>query len=116
MVYYGHVLVTNSFEFDREIKELAKRNADICVRLVVSSDSTQTAYMKLTELSTMIGIDPPEMSEMVSIDGAVQRMITEHWWRRVLRILFAREIEAKAIVENKVNRFCSIYISNKGSR
>jgi len=110
----GHNLVTCPDSFNRNIKRLAEQNTHLCIRLVGSCESRLIAFGKLSDLCQMIGINPPELSESISVNGAVQRMISEHWWRRALRKLFARELEAKAIIDNGVNLFKSIYVSDIG--
>ncbi|RLL52177.1 replication endonuclease [Mariprofundus sp. EBB-1] len=93
---------------------MAEKNANLCFRLIGSSTSSLIAFGRLSDLCQMLGIHAPDLSDSISVNGAVQRMISEHWWRRALRKLFAREIEAKAIVENRVNLFKSIYVSDEG--
>jgi len=115
---FGHNLVTYPFElfpcdFEIEVKKLAKRNADLCHRINISCDSYLSAYLKLSSFSADIGIKAPEISETISIHGAIARMATAHWWRRALRNLFTRKIEAKALIENRVNLHRSIYVSDE---
>ncbi len=111
---FGQNLVTHPELFGNEISRLAELNVNLCLRLIGSSTSRLTALGKISGICRMIGVNAPELSETVSVDGAIQRLISEHWWRRCLRKVFAREIEAKAILENRVNLFKSIYVSKDG--
>ncbi|MDX8396840.1 MAG: replication endonuclease [Mariprofundaceae bacterium] len=110
----GHNLVILPVSFEFEINTLAKENVNLFMRLNVPQLSIERVYMDMVDMCENIRIKAPELSEMVTANGAVSRMLSEHWWRRALRNLFTLEIESKAIVENRVNYYSSIYVSNRG--
>jgi len=67
----------------------------------------------MVKICDCVRVQAPELSETISLEGAVKRMMNKHWWRRMLRSLFIRDIEAAEISKNKVNKFCCIYLSDK---
>ncbi|HKJ82929.1 MAG TPA: replication endonuclease [Mariprofundaceae bacterium] len=86
----------------------------LCIRVAGAADSKFAAFGKLSDFCQMIGVDMPELSESVSVEGAVQRLVSEHWWRRVLRRKFMYELESQAIIESRVSLYKSIYVSSEG--
>jgi len=101
-----------SCDFSKEIDKHARKYANRCHNMV--SNSYREAYQKVAVVCTDMGVKPPEINDKVSLLGAITRTTTEHWWRRNLRSMLARELESREIKDNHVNRFKSIYVSKMG--
>jgi len=106
-------LTTSSNNFEQRVNNLARTNVDMCYRALAPYSDPQVSYLKMVGICNCVRVQPPKLSETISVEGAVKRMLNKHWWRRKLRRLFIREIEATEIFNNRVNKHCCIYLSDK---
>jgi hypothetical protein len=115
----GHNMVTYPFDlfhcdFSKEIEKHARRYSERCHAVNMVSNSAFAAYQKILCICAEVGVKAPEVNGFISLNGAVARTTEKRWWRRALRTLLAREIEAKEVKDNNVNRFRNIYVSQTG--
>jgi len=100
-------------QFDSQVDSMAKKGFRMCMRYINSDLNLETTYSAMISVCYYVGIEPPRLSDTVSIGGAIKRLTNEFWWKRKLRKFLIQEIEAKEISSNKVNKHCCIYLSDK---
>ncbi|GMQ76553.1 MAG: replication endonuclease [Gammaproteobacteria bacterium] len=90
---------------DADIRSLADQKAARC-RYLAHPPSRQS----MEEICRRAGVKPP--SDHVSDIGAMSRMCCRIWWRRQLRKLHARRVEAGEIRVGMVHRLRGLYVSD----
>ena len=91
----------------------AERHAAQCRAIKGRCSFVQSALAKVTSYAGLIGVTAPVPTERISITGAVNRLCDAHWWRRMLRTLYAAGVESAAIRLGLVHSHAGIYASNE---
>lgn len=87
----------------------ASNEAKACTRIAARASTEESALKSLVRYVEPYGIELPEAK---TLRGMISRFKCERWWRRKLRSLHGREVEATAISLNMVNKRNQIYVSD----
>lgn len=124
---------------DDQLLAYAKARADECFRLRYMYSNPRDALRHLCKLAyERYGVWPPlqqrkgndtdtvtlsvrdnvtgtpvNVTVSVSIPGVLNRLCSEHWWRRTLRNIHVRNVEQEAISLGLVHRFAGLYVSDE---
>lgn len=90
---------------EEEIRALAKRWSDLCVRM------TKLEHMQ--DFARSLGIDPPEVKRSVTRVGAARRLACPRWWRRQIRKTYLRRAETHLRARGFVHRRRQVYASDR---
>ena len=99
---------------DADVRDIANRQARDMFALACSVPVSDTVTVRtmLAKAVGRAGIRPPE-GDTVTDAGAIARMTDAHWWRRQLRRVHGRELEAAAIGFGIVHRGGQPYASDQ---
>lgn len=99
---------------DADVRAIAARQAADMFALACSVPVSDTVTVRrmLSRAVMRAGIRPPEGSTITDA-GAVARMTNAQWWRRQLRRVHGRELEAAAIGFGFVHRGAQCYASDQ---
>jgi len=96
---------------DSEICARADEQADRCAQLAQVFNQAEALRAAMERTARNQGIEPPPA---VTTDaGAMTRLTDPLWWRRALRKLHAKNVEAAAIRMGLVNKARDIYVSDE---
>lgn len=107
---------------DAEIIEIARARAKDVMSLSALCVGVEQLREKAGEYCQRWGIDPPAPLTVSKHTGEIQgvrdrpaiaRMTCEQWWRRKLRVVHGRMLEAEAVRLGFVHRKADIYCSNE---
>lgn len=95
------------------IQSKAGRCAAICRHIAKSSRSITEAFSRCCVFAESEAVTPPVLkSNIVTVEGAVNRMCCRLWWRRALRTTFARSAENRMRELGLVSNHAGIYASD----
>lgn len=97
---------------DQDIIDRAQYLADQCVNLAAVFHEAETLRAAMERKAIANGVTPPEAKGMTDA-GAIARMSDERWWRRQLRKMHAKTVEASAIKLGYVNKARDVYVSGE---
>lgn len=97
---------------DDEICEFARGRANQCLRTYGMFRDKAEAFKQLVKVTLRYGITLPS-TRNVTKNGLIQRCLNEHFWRRGLRKVIARNVEAAAINIGLVSRVAGLYVSDE---
>ena len=100
-------------QFEFHVNQMAKELSRICMLFIKPSSNLQETYLSMSNVCFNAGVQPPKISDTISLKGAINRLTNERWWKVRLRSFFMQEVEKEEIRNNKVNRYCCIYLSDK---
>ena len=92
-----------------EIRDAAKRAADTAWRTITQHHDEDNARRALFELAERYKIEPPHRDDFAKI---INRMTSQHWWRRKLRRQF-QKAEAALIRMGFVHKHAAAYLSDE---
>ena len=101
--------------FNNAVKESAAACAGLCRQKnkVMSSDPLTQRFEEISEFTMEHGIEPPKISDTVSIKGAIERMCSERWWRPAIRKKWLRIYDQAQREEGLVSNAGSLYVSDR---
>jgi hypothetical protein len=94
---------------DDAIRAQARGAARACVRIASTRHDSESRLPALIDYAHGRAISPPQAP---SVNGSIARFQCERWWRRQLRALYGRSVEAVALLMNVVNKRRDIYSSD----
>jgi hypothetical protein len=97
---------------DEDLRAFAKLRAEKCRLTAARAHDVQTAYLALVPVAEDFGVTPPTLHGKVTLTGAVNRLSDELWWRRALRKMLARTLEAEEIKLGMVHSHAARYASD----
>lgn len=97
---------------DASICDAATAQADRCSSRASIFHTVPALRAAMERICDGQGITPPPAK--TKDQSAIARMSCPLWWRRKLRSLHGRKVEAAAIHLGLVNRFQDLYVSNEG--
>ena len=97
---------------DEDLCRLAKLKAEKCA-LMAAKHPVDEAYLILSKVANDYSLQPPGLSEKVTLAGAVNRLCDDRWWRTELRRTIGRNIEQVAIELGFVHKRAGIYVSDE---
>lgn len=95
-----------------ELRAFAKARASQCERIAPTLPA-EAAYARLSQLALSFEIPPPEIKDKTTAAGAVKRLCDELWWRKRVRKIYGRKLEAVAIQAGLVRKQAGIYASDE---
>jgi hypothetical protein len=100
--------------FDEDMLESRARvAAKFCAGLRASYPA-RISLQLASDHAALLGITPPKPSPRASIEGCLNRLCAEGWWRRVLRRTYARKAEEAIRARGLVSRTDALYVSHVG--
>lgn len=97
---------------DDSICSFAKARAAECFRVASLFKDKDIALTYMLKVAQRYDIDAPT-GRNVTQQGQRIRLLNEHWWRRNLRRVTARNVEAAAINIGLVSRVAGLYVSDE---
>lgn len=97
---------------DQDIIDRAQFLAEQCINLAALYHEQPTLREAMARKATANGIAAPE-GKKITDAGAIARMSDEKWWRRQLRKMHAKTVEASAIKLGYVNKARDVYVSGE---
>ena len=97
---------------DDALKLFAKRRSKEALRFK-SLNNAEASYKSLCLFVLAHDIEPLEVGKQYSLNGAINRMCCEKWWRSAVRRHHAREFEACAIDAGFVHQKAGLYVSDQ---
>lgn len=97
---------------DEALIQFAKERAQQCEFLFNHWRNENDAYREMAALSLRYEIPPPS-GRNVTLTGAIERFRCPLWWRRNVRKIAARNVEAAAIKLGMVSRKAGLYASDE---
>lgn len=88
-----------------QIRERAARAAYLCMRLV--------RLELMQDHARSLGIEPPQIDDRITREGAIRRLCSEHWWRRQMRKAYTRAAESHLRALGVVHRRRQVYASDR---
>ncbi|MEW6258021.1 MAG: replication endonuclease [Pseudomonadota bacterium] len=107
--YRGHALPLSMT--DRDICDRAEQCAADCAQRAVMYRDSLSVRAAMAAYCAAWGIEPPDGD--VQDGHAIARMVDAQWWRRALRRLHARTVEAEAIRLGYVHARRDCYVSEE---
>lgn len=95
---------------DADLCDTAQRASLECWKLSETFHTLPDLRQACERMAHRYGITPP--TSAASDAGAVARMTDESWWRRRLRVMHGRTVEADQINAGRVNKSKEIYVSD----
>jgi hypothetical protein len=100
--------------FDEDLLESRTRvAAKFCAGLRASYPAPISLQLALDH-AALLGISPPKPSPRASVEGCLNRLCADGWWRRVLRRKYARTAEEAIRARGLVSRTDALYVSHAG--
>lgn len=90
---------------EEEIRALAQRWADLCMRM--------QRLEVMQDFARSVQIDPPEVKRNVTRVGAARRLMCARWWRRQIRKVYLRRAEAHLRARGFVHKRRQVYASDR---
>lgn len=97
---------------DQDIIDRAQFLAEQCINLAALFHEQPALREAMARKAKANGVTPPE-GKKITDGGAIARMSDEKWWRRQIRKLHAKTVEASAIKLGYVNKARDVYVSGE---
>lgn len=97
---------------DDDLRAFARARADECWRIAARLKLPEMALRYMLEVAQRYGIPAPS-GRNVTPEGQRARLLCEKWWRRQVRKVAGRNVEAAAIKVGLVHRYAGLYASDE---
>ncbi len=99
---------------DQQLCDNATTRANACRRMAARNHhlGEDKIFQSLSSYVTEFALTPPSLKK-ITVPGAIARMQCDKWWRRQLRKVHARKMEATAIELGFVHKKISPYVSRE---
>ena len=90
---------------DVEIRDRARRWADLCSKMMVLE--------VMQEFAESVGVKAPQVGKRITREGAAKRLQCERWWRRAMRRSYTRQAESHMRAAGFVHKHRQVYASDR---
>jgi hypothetical protein len=96
-----------------ELNDFARVKAKACARICDTRASAEKAYQRISKSIKRIGISPPIVERNTTLEGALNRLSAEKWWRMQLHRYCLEVLEHSAILCGLTHSKAGLYISDE---